>query len=235
MPAVKISELPAASSVSGTNQIEVNQGGISRRADLTLPWTFDNLIARTSVVVGPTTFTAQAFNVGKSGVGPQDLAVFENTDTGQTTSEARIWLAQGASRFQGISGKYNSGNPYLSFSVNTIDGVFNEQFRIALTASAVNYLRATGGATGAPGTVTLSAQGSDANVNLAITPKGTGTAVFNGRLRLKGYTVATLPAGVQGDAAFVTDALAPTFLAALTGGGAVVTPAFFDGTNWVSF
>ncbi len=52
---------------------------------------------------------------------------------------------------------------------------------------------------------------------------------------LKGYTVASLPAGVQGDIAFVTNALAPAFLVAIAGGGAVVTPVFYDGTNWVSY
>ena len=49
------------------------------------------------------------------------------------------------------------------------------------------------------------------------------------------YTVATLPAaGTAGRRAYVTDALAPTFLATVVGGGAVVTPVFDNGTNWVS-
>lgn len=61
-----------------------------------------------------------------------------------------------------------------------------------------------------------------------------GYLVHTAPLRLKNYTVATLPAGTQGDTAFVTDALAPAFLTALVGGGAVVTPAFYDGTNWVA-
>lgn len=52
---------------------------------------------------------------------------------------------------------------------------------------------------------------------------------------LKNYTVATLPAGSPGDFAYVTDALAPTFLGALTGGGTVPTPVFYNGTAWVSF
>lgn len=56
-----------------------------------------------------------------------------------------------------------------------------------------------------------------------------------GTVRLKGYTVATLPAGVVGDTAYVTDALAPTFLATIVGGGAVVSPVFYNGTNWVSY
>lgn len=54
-------------------------------------------------------------------------------------------------------------------------------------------------------------------------------------IRLKNYTVATLPGGTQGDIAFVTDALAPTFLTAVAGGGGIVTPVFYDGTNWVAF
>ena len=64
-----------------------------------------------------------------------------------------------------------------------------------------------------------------------------GAAVFapTGVIRLKGYTVATLPAGTQGDTAFVTDALAPAFLTAVVGGGAVVTPVFHDGTNWKAY
>jgi len=53
-------------------------------------------------------------------------------------------------------------------------------------------------------------------------------------IRLKNYTVATLPTGVQGDTAYVTDALTPTYLGVLVGGGAVVTPVFYNGTAWVS-
>jgi len=48
------------------------------------------------------------------------------------------------------------------------------------------------------------------------------------------YTVSTLPAGTQGDTAFVTDATAPTYLGTLTGGGSVVCPVFYNGTAWVS-
>lgn len=54
-------------------------------------------------------------------------------------------------------------------------------------------------------------------------------------LRFKGYTVGTLPAGNQGDYAFVSDQLTVCAAAgaALTGGGAVVCPVFFNGTAWV--
>lgn len=68
---------------------------------------------------------------------------------------------------------------------------------------------------------------------LTVAPSGVA-AVFSKPVRLKGYTVATLPAGAQGDTAYVTDALAPAFLVAVTGGGAVVTTVFYNGTNWVA-
>jgi hypothetical protein len=62
----------------------------------------------------------------------------------------------------------------------------------------------------------------------------TGKAIANSIIRLKAYTVGTLPTGTQGDTAFVTDALAPTFLATVVGGGAIATPVFYNGTNWVA-
>ena len=52
-------------------------------------------------------------------------------------------------------------------------------------------------------------------------------------VRLKGYTVATLPSGTQGDTAFVTDALAPTSLNTVVGGGAITVTVFYNGTNWI--
>jgi hypothetical protein len=59
-----------------------------------------------------------------------------------------------------------------------------------------------------------------------------GVMVMGNRIRLKVYTVATLPTGVVGDMAYVSDALAPTYNTTVVGGGAVKIPVFFDGTNW---
>ena len=55
-----------------------------------------------------------------------------------------------------------------------------------------------------------------------------------GTIRTSGYTVATLPAGIIGMMAYVTDALGPTYLGTLTGGGTVKVPVFYNGTAWVS-
>jgi len=48
-----------------------------------------------------------------------------------------------------------------------------------------------------------------------------------------GYTVATLPTGVTGMRAHVTDANATTFLSTVAGGGSNTVPVFYNGTNWV--
>jgi hypothetical protein len=65
------------------------------------------------------------------------------------------------------------------------------QFRISHTASAVNYLQATGAATGV-GPV-ISAQGSDADIDISLTPKGTGNVRFG-----------TYTAGVVAQAGYIT-------------------------------
>lgn len=85
---------------------------------------------------------------------------------------------------------------------------------------------------------TRTSQLSFTGVNSAVTTtlltlSGNAEAIFNGPIRLKGYTVAALPTGVQGDKAFVTNALGPAYHVTVVGGGAVVTPVFFDGSNWI--
>lgn len=130
----------------------------------------------------------------------------------------------GTSAYQPLAIRLTAGNfGFLTAATGTADAALTwaEQARITHTASATNYLTLTGGTN-----PTIGVSGG----NLAITP----ITVFGAQARLKGYTVATLPAGTQGDCAYVTDALAPAFLGTLVGSGAVVTPAFYDGTNWVA-
>jgi hypothetical protein len=54
-----------------------------------------------------------------------------------------------------------------------------------------------------------------------------------GPIKTLGYTVATLPAGVVGMRAYVTDALAPSFGVTVAGSGAVTIPVFYNGANWI--
>lgn len=60
------------------------------------------------------------------------------------------------------------------------------------------------------------------------------TLVSGSTVRTAGYTVATLPTGTVGDRAYVTDAVAPTWNGALTGGGSVTVPVFRGPAGWVS-
>jgi len=98
-----------------------------------------------------------------------------------------------------------------------------EQQRTKYDAS--NYYSTTVGSTGG---VTFDAVGAGAGFTFS-------DNVINGALlRLKGYTVATLPAGTQGDTAYCTDLLTPTFLALAVGGGAIVGKVFYNGTQWIT-
>ena len=57
--------------------------------------------------------------------------------------------------------------------------------------------------------------------------------VNTGQISTTGYTVATLPTGVVGMRAYVTNALAPAYGVAVAGGGAVTIPVFYNGTAWI--
>jgi len=93
--------------------------------------------------------------------------------TGAATGSYVNFSAQGSDAnvgiFYGVKGSF-------SHDFNTGGGL---QFRIAHAASAVNYLLVTGAATG--NAATMSAQGSDTNIDLALTPKGTGNVRFGTR------------------------------------------------------
>lgn len=75
---------------------------------------------------------------------------------------------------------------------------------------------------------------STGNMGVGLTANANTKIDANGPIRAKGYTVATLPTGVVGARAYVTDATLPTFLGALVGGGAVTCPVFYNGTAWVA-
>jgi hypothetical protein len=65
------------------------------------------------------------------------------------------------------------------------------------------------------------------------TDRGAGNLNVTGVVLTGGYTVATLPAGVVGMRAYVTDALAPSFGVTVAGSGAVTIPVFYNGANWI--
>jgi hypothetical protein len=126
----------------------------------------------------------------------------------------------------------NTAASFLTFSVRNTADVLGERMRIDGTGNVlINGFTAS--------TIGLTVKGAASQTaNLQEWQDSAGTILSRikstGVLNLPAYTVATLPAGVQGDRCYVTNALAPVFLTALVGGGAVKCPAFYDGANWVA-
>jgi hypothetical protein len=92
----------------------------------------------------------------------------------------------------------SAGTGNVRFYTNN---VVSEQMRVSNTTSAVDYLQVTGSATANPANITMSAQGSDANINLVFTPKGSGTVKFGtytaGILTQTGYITITDSGGTS--------------------------------------
>ena len=89
------------------------------------------------------------------------------------------------------------GNANIAFFTNNFG---NFSFIAKNVASAVNYIQTQGAATtGAP---ELSAQGSDANINLKLTPKGTGVVTVTSDAVINGMTVGIGGGSLAQNAAF---------------------------------
>jgi hypothetical protein len=89
--------------------------------------------------------------------------------SGAATTNYPYLYANGSDTNVGMS-ILSKGSGYFTFQTNADSGTAREQLRITHTTSAVNYLTVTGGATGiAPSIV---ATGSDTNISLALSSKG---------------------------------------------------------------
>lgn len=80
--------------------------------------------------------------------------------------------------------------------------------------------------------IALQALGGGVSIGNTTDP-GSGNLSVTGTVKTGGYTVATLPTGVTGARAYVTNALTPTFGSTVVGGGTVTIPVFYNGTNWI--
>ena len=180
----------------------------------------------TSFSAGTTGFTPSSPTTGA--VVLAGTLVIANGGTGATSAAAaRANLGAGTVTSVGGTGTVNgitltgtvttAGNLTLG---GTLSGV-------SLTTQVTGVLPIANGGTGTTGIGTVFAS-LTTNVSgiLPVANGGNGLGLA--------YTVATLPAAsTQGRRAWVTNALAPTFLAAPVGGGAVVCPVFDNGTAWV--
>lgn len=199
-----------------------------------------NISGSSNVAVG---FGASYLSTASSQIVAVGAGALGNNTGGQNTSIGASSMASNTSGYYntsyGLESLKNNTTGYLNLALgvnagsflangsssnSTADnGIYIGQNSKASTAGLTNEIVIGNGAVGSgSNTVTLG--------DSAIT-KTVLKGVINSA---KTYTVATLPTGVLGDRTTVTDALAPTFLGVVAGGGAVVTPVFYNGTNWVA-
>jgi len=180
----------------------------------------------TSFSAGTTGFTPSSPTSGA--VVLAGTLVIANGGTGATSAAAaRANLGAGTVTSVGGTGTVNgitlTGTVTTAGNL-TLGGALSG---VNLTTQVTGVLPIANGGTGTTGIGTVFAS-LTTNVSgiLPVANGGNGLGLA--------YTVATLPAAsTQGRRSWVTDALAPVFLAAPVGGGAVVCPVFDNGTAWV--
>jgi len=202
----------------GTNQLQWGGGGGN---NVSVDVAININPANAQVDISPT-------GTGTVRINPATAGTINNTSIGATTPAAGTFttltgnstsqFGRSSANYAQITGAASGSDPTFSalgsdtninftylakgslgehrFSTNTGG---NTQFRITHTGSAANYLTVTGAATGAA--PVLSAQGSDTNINLTLTPKGTGTVKFGtytaGILAQTGYITITDSGGTS--------------------------------------
>lgn len=164
-------------------------------------------------------------------IGNSWTAVGDNAAQLNTTGGAWTALGADAARFNGTNSNwtalgfraaryYAAGTDATSFS----NGVYVGFDTRVSAAAATNEI-----------VIGYQAIGLGSNVTVIGNSSTTRTRLF-GAVQSSGYTVATLPTGVQGMRAYVTDAsttVAAGIGTTVVGGGANVVPVFYDGTNWI--
>lgn len=140
---------------------------------------------------------------------------------GAVTGGAPVFVAKGSDANVAM-GFATKGTQGFAFYTNNFGA---QQAAITHTASAVNYLNLTGAATGAA--PTISAQGSDANIGLVLSSKGTGVVALGGStVANSGFSVTT-PTGTVDRVNMYSSAGGNPYFEA-TGTSATINLAFYS-------
>lgn len=208
------------SSTAGTQDLFLRRGGAATlqhgAADAASPVAqtikFQDVVAGTSNTAGVNA-TIQA--PAGTGTGAGGSLIFQVAPAGSSGTAKNAWstaLTIDSTKLATFGGGVTAtGNVTASYFRNGAN-----QFHLYGTAGGIDLYNST------------------ETLSFTLVPGASNLATFNGPIKALTTHVASLPAaGTIGRLAYVTDALAPTFLATVVGGGSVKTPVHDDGTNWV--
>ena len=158
-----------------------------------------------------------------------------------SANEIAIISQLGARNFLGLGSNAYSSTAFLPLTGGTLSGNLNVKSILKVGDDSYNSTidqagigKITSEFTGGTSHTKFYGHTGTAANYLILSIDGLGNSTFTGTMKMKEYTVATLPTPTGTAYATVTDALAPTYMATVVGGGAVVTPVFYNGTVWVS-
>lgn len=156
-------------------------------------------------------------------------------------------LTRGTTNYGVYSAVSSGTNKWAIYAVGTAKSYFGGQvtfnagqswagtIAVPSATQTINFATNTNLVIGGSGTIASVSSLNDAGNTYQ--PLGLNGSVLlpNCPIRLKSYTVATLPSASSsgaGATAFVTDANATTFASIVASGGANGVPVYSDGTNW---
>ena len=168
-------DIPAATGVVTLPSVDINGGTVDGAAigsavaatgkftTLQASGAVTLLPASAAVSIAPTgTGTVSLSPAGALTINPAAASTINNCSIGATTAST--------GKFTGVTAPQLTSGAASAVTLATSGGT---QFTAAHIASAVNNLQAAGSASGA-GTATLSAIGTDTNIDIVLTPNGSG-------------------------------------------------------------
>lgn len=142
------------------------------------------------------------------------------------------------------NGNYQAGSYFNSRRADLAIGAYDVSYTDVPLYAGNSVIQAGGQGTGisnlilssweSGGTINMYT-GGRASGNLALSIASNQRVTIASLINLPKYTVATLPTGSIGDVASVTDALTPSFLVLVVGGGSTYTAVIKNATQWVVF
>jgi hypothetical protein len=233
-------------SITGTGALTFTAGGSNQSINLTPSGSgLINITGNSGNTVIP---VFRATNNYNGGAAPGFVNAFEclapNLSVGNIVY-IPLGVSAATNNRAGISFYYagsGSANNYISFG-----NFFGATGLVAVFPNGGVAIAASGTPT-SPGAGCLSVSGTTAStstttgalivsggVGIAGNINAGGSIAVTGTVRTGGYTFATLPTPTQGMRTFITDGAAlPVYMANAAGGSTVVTPVFYNGTNWIN-